>query len=381
MRLAYATSFDWEDICNWSGLGVYYAKMLRESGFPDLVSLNFPEKPIINRAFDFVKNQISSHLLSKTPSPVFSHKQSASYARVIEDKIIDASHILSPNTVVLGHLKKDIKKVLYTDSTLANLLNFYSNYCDLPEEAVSEAQQLEQLAIDGADLLVYSSHWAAESAIKDYNAKRSKVHILPFGANLRSIPDDQDLNSLVVKRDIGKQVNLLFIAVDWKRKGGDCAVQVTEKLNRLGIRTTLHVAGTKDIPPQVNKEIIVDHGFISKCSAKQEARLCKLIAESDFLILPSLADCTPVVFSEANAYGVPCLASDVGGHSSIIRDGINGRTWERESFVENCAHYIAGLVESKSRYYDLCLSSRDVYSTELNWKTIGIKLSKLIKSI
>src|SRR4051794_10250033 len=105
---------------SWSGLGVYYAKMLRDSGFHDLDSLNFHEKPIMNRAFDFFKNRISSNLLSKTPSPIFTNRQSISYARAVEDNITDASHILSPNTAVLAHLKKDLKKILYTDSTLAN---------------------------------------------------------------------------------------------------------------------------------------------------------------------------------------------------------------------------------------------------------------------
>src|SRR5205085_11401359 len=108
------------------------------------------------------------------------------------------------------------------------------------------------------------------------------------------------------------------------------------------------------------KKFIVDHGFISKTDLKQEMRLCKLIASSDFLILPSQADCTPVVFSEANAFGLPCIASNVGGHTSIIKDGLNGRTWASHDFVDHSVNYISKLVESENCYNNLCYSSRNL---------------------
>ncbi len=110
-------------------------------------------------------------------------------------------------------------------------------------------------------------------------------------------------------------------------------------------------------------------------------KLGKLIFKSDFLILPSLADCTPVVFSEANAFGVPCLASQVGGHTSIIKDGINGKTFQHPNFVENSVKYISDLVQCKNCYEDLCFSSYNQYLNELNWKSTGTKIFKLINSI
>lgn len=381
MQLAYATSFNSEDIRNWSGLGVYYAKMLRDAGFQHLNRLDVIEKPIINSAIHFFKNKISSRLLPKTPSSIFTLQQSKTYAKIIDDKIGNGTHLLSPNTVILGHVKKDVKKILYTDSTLENLLNFYSNYCNLPEEAVLEAQQLEQLTIERSDLLIYTSQWAADSAINDYNADAGKVFTVPFGANLQLIPDDQEVSSIVAKRKITKHIRLLLIGVDWERKGGRYAVQVAEELNRLEIPVTLHIVGMKDIPEKLHKKFIVDHGFISKRNLKQEMKLYKLVAESDFVILPSLADCTPVVFSEANAFGVPCLTTQVGGHTSIIKDGINGKAWARQDFVESCVKYISELVESEKRYQELCLSARNVYLKELNWKTTGAKIAGLIRSI
>lgn len=35
---------------------------------------------------------------------------------------------------------------------------------------------------------MYSSEWAANSAIIDYDADESKVNVVPFGANIGEIP-------------------------------------------------------------------------------------------------------------------------------------------------------------------------------------------------
>ena len=97
--------------------------------------------------------------------------------------------------------------------------------------------------------------------------------------------------------------------------------------------------------------------------------------------MPSLADCTPVAFSEANAFGLPCLASNVGGHTSVIKNGINGNTFVHPNFVEDSVKYIVDLVQTEDAYQDLCFSSYNEYLTELNWKSTGAKIFKLINSM
>ena len=52
---------------------------------------------------------------------------------------------------------------------------------------------------------------------------------------------------------------------------------------------------------------------------------------------------TPIVFSEANSFGLPVLTTDTGGISSIIRDDVNGRMFGREMDIKSCALYVSGL--------------------------------------
>lgn len=380
MELTYAASFDFENIRNWSGLGVYYKKMLREAGI-DLNCLNLYKRRYSNQLIHAVKEKIDLHILRKKITPIYTIEQSRSFCEVINKELSPGNYLLSPNTAILAFVRQDIKKILYTDSTLANLLNFYPNYLSLTENAIAEAQEIELNAIQNADLLIYTSQWAADSAIRDYNADPKKVHIVPFGANLECAPALKNYKSILKKRNIQEQVNLLFIGVDWERKGGNIAVGVLELLRQRSINAVLHVAGLKELPKTINKEFIIDHGFLSKQSVDGENKLCNLIANCDFLILPSLADCTPVVFSEANAFGVPCLASDVGGHTTVIKNGINGKTFELENFVSGAADFITEIIHKENAYQELSYSSFKEYSNRLNWKTSGKKIANLIKQI
>ena len=378
MKLVYATDFDSQNIHNWSGLGVYYGKMLSQAGFDMsyLSDLNLP-----NPFFHFLKRQYTKRIWEKTYSPRFNSAVAKNYARIIHKKVKSGTHILSPNTVILANLNKDLKTILYADATLVSLMKFYPEYSRFTKSCLEDGKQIDQQAIDNSDLLIYTSKWAASSAIIDYNADPSKIFIVPFGANLDYTPDTEEAKQIIKKREIHTHVNLLFLGVDWKRKGGDYALKVTDSLNEAGIPATLHIAGIKHLPPNLNRQYIINHGYVSKATASGQKELSAIIADSNFLILPSVADCTPVSFSEANAFGVPCLVSNVGGHKSIIENGVNGLVNQHDDFVENSVGYISALRESDTAYHQLCFTSYEKYRTELNWKTSGEKISKLIQSI
>lgn len=378
MKLVYATDFDSKNIHNWSGLGVYYGKMLSQAGFEmDYLS----DLALPNPLFHFIKRHYNKRVWEKIYSPRFNYAVSKNYAQIIQGKVKKGSHIISPNTVVLANLNKDFKTILYADATLQSLLKFYPEYSKFTKACLKEGQQIDQQAISNSDLLIYTSKWAANSAIEHYHADPKKIFIVPFGANLDFTPNKAEAKDIIIKREIESHVNLLFLGVDWVRKGGEYALEVTNILNKSGVPATLHIAGIKHLPPAIKKDFIVNHGYISKATSEGQKKLSNLIANSNFLILPSLADCTPVSFSEANAFGVPCIVSNVGGHTSVIENEINGIVYPHAEFVKNAVDYILKLRSSNSAYHDLCYSSYEKYMNELNWKTIGDKISKLIKSI
>jgi glycosyltransferase involved in cell wall biosynthesis len=83
------------------------------------------------------------------------------------------------------------------------------------------------------------------------------------------------------------------------------------------------VVGIDKLPFEKVPEFIVNPGFISKSSQEGYSKIEQLFIDSHFLLVPSLAGCTPVVCSEANSFGLRCISRNVGGIPTITRDDIN----------------------------------------------------------
>jgi glycosyltransferase involved in cell wall biosynthesis len=109
------------------------------------------------------------------------------------------------------------------------------------------------------------------------------------------------------------------------------------------------------------------------------ALITQLLHDSHFLFVPSRAEAFGIVFCEANAYGLPCLTSYVGGISTIVKDNINGMTFALDAPVARYCDYILDLMRDYSRYEALALSSFNEYQTRLNWNSAVLHVKNLIQ--
>ena len=90
-------------------------------------------------------------------------------------------------------------------------------------------------------MAIFASDWAASIAKDYHHIDPGKVKVVPFGANVEHNNNIQDVSYI---EDRSKNVcKLLFIGVDWKRKGGDIAFKTAEGLNKKGLKTELTVVG------------------------------------------------------------------------------------------------------------------------------------------
>ena len=96
-------------------------------------------------------------------------------------------------------------------------------------------------------------------------------------------------------------------------------LEIATELNQRGIPTELHVVGCE--PPLATPDFVVRHGFISKKSEQGAALYDQLLMESHFLVIPSMAECYGLAFAEASSFGLPSLATRVGGIPTVVVDG------------------------------------------------------------
>ena len=238
---------------------------------------------------------------------------------------------------------------------------------------------MEQAALSNCRLAIYTSSWAAETAIQNYKVDPAKVKIVPFGANLEYVPGRNHLQMIIAQKP-SNVCKLLFIGTDWYRKGGDIAVAVAESLNRLGLKTQLTVVGC-DINGAA-PEYVSFKGFVSKKTSEGRALIHQFFVESHFLLVPSRADCVPVVIAEAASFGVPVVATNVGGISTVVTNNVNGHIFPSgPDFITEASRVILKAMETPDNYRQLAMNSFAQYEDRLNWQSAGRRVHELLNSV
>ena len=377
MKIAFVSQLDARDVRSWSGLPYYMSRSLEDSTHRVVHLSPLEEKwAALHKAKQLVYRVITRrrHLRDREPLIL------EGYARQVEERLSpDIDLVFSASTIPIARLRCEQPIVFWTDAAFAGMVDFYPSFSNLTDGSRQAGDAMERAALDRCALAIYSSAWAAETAIEHYGARPEKVRVVPFGANLESTPTADTIDGIVASRP-DDRCRLLFIGVEWRRKGGDVAVEVARLLNDAGLDTTLTISG----PPSgtvPNLPFVRDLGFVSKNSPSGRRRIEAALAESHFLILPSRADCTPVVLCEANAFGVPCLTTNVGGIPTIVRDGENGQTFAVEAAPDDYCSYILDVFSDGDRYRCLAMSSFREYRLRLNWTNSGNIVKRLLEEV
>lgn len=365
MRVAFVTTYHSSDVSAWSGSMFNMLGAFLKSGV-DVETIDALKDPYstIFKAKRLVKNIVfgKNYLRDREPLTL------KWYARQVESRLsrMNPDVVFSAGTIPIAYLRTDKPIAFWGDATFDGMIDFYPEFTNLCDETIRNGHRMEQAALSNCRLAVYSSEWAAQTAIANYVVDSRKVKVVPYGANLPRFPSTEEVRQAITSRGSGP-CKLLFVGIDWYRKGGDKALLVASRLNQMGLNTELHAVGC--YPPAPLPVFVKTYGYLSKSNREHNDLLSRLFKTSDFFILPSKAECAAVVVAEANSFGLPALTTNVGGMRTVVRDGQNGRAFDPPAFVQECADYILQMRSSKDRYHQLCQSSFEEYSNRLNWRT------------
>lgn len=289
-----------------------------------------------------------------------------------EDCDIIAAFFCMP---VLANLNIDKPIIYFTDATAPRMIDYYPEFTNLYGFNRRQVVELEKRAMDRAAAIVVSSGWAADSAKGELQQEAGKVHTVEFGANI----DEKDI--VDTPRPVKDSLKILFLGVDWERKGGDIAVEAVGWLNDNGIRANLHVVGIKKLPEYCNDlPYIFNHGFLNKNVKEDYDKLTALLKRAHLMLLPTLAECSAIAFAEASANGLPVFTHATGGVCNYVIDGKNGYTLPLGSTGEDFGRKILDAVQNGD-LPALSKKARNIYQTKLNWQVWGEKVSKIIHDV
>jgi glycosyltransferase involved in cell wall biosynthesis len=375
-RIAFATIGDTSEVRFWSGTPFHMSKSLANEGH-DVVQVGPLSAPILPLYKAY--SRLCRTFRRPGIAPFHAGPVVAQYAADAARKIrtVSPDIVFAPaGSTFAWSVPDGIPLVYASDATFRLVENYHPHYRNLSPAARETAERLERNTIARADIVLYPSEWAAESAIRDYGADRARVHVIPWGANLVKAPD----RAAVLGCRKPGPCRLLFIGANWQEKGADIAVETLVELRGRGVESELVICGC--IPP---KPVVLDGltiiPYLDKSDREQRDRLDQLYRDADFFLLPTRADCYGIVFCEAAAHGVPSIAPTTGGVASAIRDGETGILLPPNATKADYATAIAGIFANPDRLARLRRSSRDAFEDRLNWRAWSRRVSDLIQTL
>ncbi len=303
-----------------------------------------------------------------------------SYARQIEAALEgkDFDFLFCLGTAEIALVQCNVPIAFWVDASFAGMLNFYDSFTGLQAISIREGNEADAALLERAALAIYASDWAAKTAEANYPVLASKLHVVRYGANLKKAPSTSEIHQLIEQRS-RDVCRLLLIGVDWKRKGVDIAVAAMEVLSKRGMQAHLTIVGCQP-PPNTrlpaNVEVV---GYVDKATPAGQAQIDGYLRESHIFFMPSRAEAYGLVFCEACAFGLPCVATEVGGVPSIVESGANGWLLPIDSTADEYASRIQELWTHREVYEAAARNARQRFETHLNWDVATNQVIELMR--
>lgn len=371
MKIAYITTETPYNKHSWSGTNYYVRKSLEDLGHTVYCIYGYKNYSIKNIIMKGI-----SKILKKNYQSIRSYSASKGWAKFIKSKLEpNTDVILSLSTIPIAYLKTDIPIYIYIDGIFEYMLNqgfkkILNSY--------TIAHNIELHALLNCTKVITSSIESSNTISKYYNIDKNKIKVVPLGANFDYLPDESQIISNIENKqmDICK---ILFVGVDWHRKGANIVIDTIKYLYEKGFPIELHLVGLKNISVDL-PSCVINHGFINKMDENGMKELVYLFMHSHFLFVPSIGEAYGLVFSEASAFGLPSISHSIGGISTIILNDINGKLFDVGTNIEQFADYIEKMFIDRNRYKELSIKTYKRFKNELSWKVSSEKIIDIIKS-
>jgi glycosyltransferase involved in cell wall biosynthesis len=358
MRLAVLADADPLNIRTWSGTPYFMTKTL-QSRFPDLLPVSTPT-PVWLQYLRRVARKATAGRIDLYWNHSLARWNANYLAGRLKAERIDVALCIA-NSPVCAFLAEQLPTIHVSDATVPLMRGYYSQFSRLPKVVAESAWRLDSMSVLRSRACLFATDWAARSAIRDYGADPSRVHAIPWGANID--PAQISSDEPAAPTDV---CHLVFIGVEWDRKGGAIAVAAAMRLLAAGHAVKLHVIGAKPGLEQKSDAIII-HGFINKGTKDGRLEFDRIMRQAAFLFVPTRQDCYGMVFPEANSYGVPVITTQTGGVPDVVLEGVNGHLLAIEATADAYADLIWTIWSDRSRYERLRKSSRAQFGHVLNW--------------
>lgn len=272
---------------------------------------------------------------------------------------------------------------------LANSFHTLGRIKDQTRRADQTPASLERIAaehhvIEGSDCVIASTPYEAEDLFQHYGAHPARLCVSPPGINHDVFrPGDQGKARAAI--GVGKGPLLLFVGRIQPLKGLDVAIESFGLVADQEQDATLLVVGGPSGPQGAAeltraRSLAESRGLDVRFVPPQaHGSLATYYQAADLLLFPSRSESFGLVAAEAQACGLPVIASAVGGIRYTVRDRHSGMLidgWDPADYAKMVLH----LLDDSTERAQLAAGALRV-ARQFSWEATADRLLELYHGI
>lgn len=251
--------------------------------------------------------------------------------------------------------REGVPHFLYTDHTYLANLRYPQPRALLPVPGLW--REMESELYRRARVNFVSSEFAAASVREDYAVRPERVECVFSGQNVPLQIADGERNPNAI----------LFVGVDWERKGGPELLAAFRAVRAARPQAELWVVGCS---PAISETGVRVFGRVAP------EQVAELYREAAVFCLPSRMDPSASVIGEASLHGLPVVATPVGGNAERVRDGETGFLREAEAL----APALRALLEDAALREQMGIAARAFATERFTWDAVCRRMANRIRA-
>lgn len=168
--------------------------------------------------------------------------------------------------------------------------------------------QYEAALFRQADCVATTGGFVERTLINHYGCDRSRVRTVHIGANIDIIPAATDTARYAAN-------HVLFVGVEWERKGGPAMVEAFTEVARDFPNARLTIVGCA---PEVS------HPQISVVGKVPRDQVAPYFESASVFCMPSVIEPLGIAVIEASLFRLPVIATQIRGFFETVTDGETG---------------------------------------------------------
>lgn len=255
-----------------------------------------------------------------------------------------------------------IPHFVYTDHTHLNRLS-YPGY-DQRKLRPARWIEMERDIYQHAAINFTRSENISRSLIGEYQIPAEKVVFAGVGSNL-------DTRQIQMENDGYRNQNILFVGIDWERKGGPELLKAFEIVLQTHSNARLTIVGCA---PEIQ---LPNCQTIGKIPASE---IGKYFQQASIFCLPTKNEPFGVAFIDALYYRLPIVGTNLGAIPDFVKPGENGYLVEPGE-VENLARALIKLLDDPQKCRDFGEKGYALAQANYAWDSVAERISRSVRKV